>query len=147
MLSLLASHNVNINAQESWGQTPLIIATQQSRLECMKTLLHLNADTEIHDHHHGNTALHVACTTKDEETVLLLLDGGANVHSVNKMGLSSLGVAIENKFYRCVQLLIEYGAKMNEKDREISSSGLQEYIQECTSMFKNALFVYLCELV
>lgn len=30
----------------------------------------LNADTEIHDHHHGNAALHVACTTKDKETVL-----------------------------------------------------------------------------
>ena len=143
MLRLLASHEVDINVQESWGQTPLIIATQQSRLECMKTLLNLGADTEVHDNHHGNTALHVACTTKDEETALVLLDGGANVHSINRMGLSSLGVAIENKFYRGLPLLIEYGACMNKKDREMCSSGLEVYLEELTGKLTFSLYCFV----
>ncbi|XP_019852596.1 PREDICTED: ankyrin repeat and SOCS box protein 13-like [Amphimedon queenslandica] len=131
MLQLLASHKINIDVQESWGQSPLMIATAQSRLECMKTLLNANASTEIRDYHHGNTALHVACTTKDEETVLLLLDAGANPCSINGKGMSSLGVAIENKFYRILPLLLEYGARLNDNDRVVTSSGLQNYLDNC----------------
>ena len=143
MLQLLASNGISVNIQESWGQTPLIIATQQSRLGCMKVLLKHNAHMELRDHHHGNTALHVACTTKDEETVLLLLDAGANPHIVNKIGLSSLGVAIENKFYRALPLLIEFGACMNNKDWEIASGGLQVYIRECTGILNLSLITLL----
>jgi ankyrin repeat protein len=133
MIQLLASHNADINAQESWGQTPLMIATQQSRIHCMRTLIKSGCDLEIHDHHHGNTALHVACTTKDEETLLTILDGGANVLSINKKGLSTLGAAIENKFYRGISLLLEYGARLNSIDEKIASSGLQNYLNNCTT--------------
>lgn len=131
MLQLLTSHRVNINVQESWGQTPLMIATSQSRLECMKTLLNANASKDVRDYHHGNTALHVACTTKDEETVLLLLDGGANPCAINAQGLSCLGFAVENKFYRILPLLLEYGARLNDVDRQVVSSGLQNYLDNC----------------
>ena len=90
-MRVLASHGADIDKQESWGQTPLIIATQKSRLDCMKVLLEMGADRECHDHHHGNTALHIACTTKDEETLLVLLDGHCNVQAVNLAGLTPLG--------------------------------------------------------
>lgn len=132
MLKVLASNQASLNAQESWGQTALMISTQRSRLDCMKELLHFGVDTELHDHHHGYTALHVACTTRDEETVLLLLDAGCDVHAVNKQGLSCLGVAIENKFYRAILLLIEYGAQMNGRDWTVTPVGLQPYIHSVT---------------
>ena len=141
MLQLLASHKVDIDVQESWGQSPLMIATAQSRLECMKTLLNANASTEIRDYHHGNTALHVACTTKDEETVLLLLDAGANPCSINGKGMSSLGVAIGNKFYRILPLLLEYGARLNDNDRVVTSSGLQNYLDNCLSKFSISCYI------
>ena len=80
------------------------------------------------DHHHGNTALHVAITTKDEETLLLLLDAGCNVHNINGRGLSCLGTAIEHKFYHAAPLLLEYGARPNEADWAIFSPGLQSYL-------------------
>ena len=80
------------------------------------------------DHYHGNTALHTAVTTRDEETLLLLLDAGCSVHNINGHGLSCLGTAIENKFYQAVPLLLEYGARPNDADWAVISPGLQSYI-------------------
>ena len=124
----LVRWGADINSQESWGQTPLIIATLKTRVHCMKALIHFGANIEIKDHHHKNTALHIACSTKDEEAVLILLDAGANVLSINGSGRSPLGVALENKFYSVVPLLIEYGARLNKKDRYHISHKLEEDI-------------------
>ena len=76
------------------------------------------------------TALHVACSTRDEETLLTLLDAGTNLRAVDSKGQGPLGVALENKFYYAVPLLLEYGAKMNQKDRECISLALEQYIEE-----------------
>ena len=119
--------------QESWGQTPLIIATLKNRVECMKSLIQMGAGTEFKDHHHGNTALHIACSSKDEESVLILLDAGADVLATNTAGQSSLGVALANRSYHLVPLLIEYGARLNQQDREHLSQMLQDYIDDKTS--------------
>ena len=43
-VELLASYGAHINAQESWGQTPLSIATLGGRLVTIKSLLRLGAD-------------------------------------------------------------------------------------------------------
>lgn len=131
----LVHWGADVNAQESWGQTPLIIATLKGRVHCMKALIHLGADTEMKDYHHKNTALHIACSSKDEESVLVLLDASADVLAVNGQGQSSLGVALVNKFYSLVPLLVEYGAKLNEKDRENLPLMLQNYIDSITSKY------------
>lgn len=125
-----------IDAQESWGQTPLTVATGSSRIECMRTLLRLGADTEVKDHQHCQTALHVACGTRDEETVLMLLDGGADVHATDKEGLSAVGVAMRNHFYRALPLLLEYGAQPNTADLDYLSPALQGHIN--TTMSESA---------
>ncbi len=117
-----------IDAQESWGQTPLIIAATKSRLHTMATLLRLGANSEIQDYHHGYTALHVAVNTRDEENVLVMLDTGARLEATDKEGLTPLGLALRNKFYRVVPLLIEYGGKLGDGDRKSLSHPLQEYI-------------------
>jgi len=119
-----------IDAQESWGQTPLIIATRNSRVPCMRLLLTLGADTEVKDHHDQMTALHVACTTKDEETLLTLLDAGTNLRAVDSKGQGPLGVALENKFYHAVPLLMEYGVRMTAKDRETMSTLLERHVED-----------------
>lgn len=83
----------------------------------MVSLISLGADLEVKDYHHGRTALHVACTGPDEEAVLILLDAGADLTATDSDGLSPLGVALVNKFYRIVPLLLEYGARLNYCDR------------------------------
>ena len=135
MVRVLGSNHVTINAQESWGQTPLIISTQRCRHDCMVELLLAGVNKEIHDRYHGYTALHTAVITRDEETVLLLLDAGCDVHAIDNQGLSTLGVAILNKFYAGIPLLIEYGARMNVKDWEITSPPLKIYIHKLTGEY------------
>lgn len=129
-VELLIQWGANVNAQESWGQTPLIIATSRSRLQTMVALIRLGANLELKDYHHGQTALHVACASKDEETVLVLLDAGADLTATDGSGLSPLGVALVNKFYRCVPLLLEYGAKLNDRDKEHLPQLLVVYVDQ-----------------
>ena len=140
----------DINSQESWGQTPLIIATLNSRVQCMRALVHLGANTEVKDHQHHRTALHVACSVRDEETLLILLDARADVQSTDGNGHSSLGVALENKFYHAVPLLVEYGAKLKEKDRDDLSAMLEEYVDNLAGVkgqcsFVMNIYIYSCE--
>ena len=129
-VELLAQWGANIDARESWGQTPLIIATNQNRVHTMVSLIGLGADLEVKDHHHGQTALHVACAGQSEETVLVLLDAGADLTAMDGKGLSPLGVTLVNKFYRCVPLLLEYGAKLNNRDRERLPQQLVSYVDK-----------------
>lgn len=134
-VELLAEWGANVNTQESWGQTPFIIATSKSRLHTMIALIRLGADLEIKDYHHGQTALHVACAGQDEKTVLVLLDAGADLTAMDGTGLSPLGVALVNKFYRCVPLLLEYGAKLNDMDRARLPQLLVAYVdQQCCKL-------------
>lgn len=105
-----------------------MIAASKNRLHTMALLLSLGANTEIQDYHHGYTALHITINTRDEANVLVMLDGGASLNSTDKEGLTPLGLALRNKFYRVVPLLIEYGAKLSEGDRKVLPVSLQDYI-------------------
>ena len=129
-VELLVKWGANVNSQESWGQTPLIIATNKSRLHTMVSLISLGADLEVKDHHHGQTALHVACAGPDEEAVLILLDASADLTATDGNGLSPLGVALVNKFYRVVPLLLEYGARLNDCDRAHLPQMFVAYVEQ-----------------
>ena len=134
-VELLAKWGANVNTQESWGQTPLVIATSKSRLHTMIALIGLGADLEIKDYHHRQTALHVACAGHDEETILVLLDAGGDLTATDGAGLSPLGVALVNKSYRCVPLLLEYGAKLNDMDRARLPQLLVAFVdQQCCKL-------------
>ena len=106
------------NAQEAWGLTPLMVAAQKSHMEVMKLLLISGAVKEIKDHHHGQTALHVACAARDEKCLLMLLDAGCDVHTVDKQGCSPLGTAMISRFFTALPLLREYGTRLNSTDRK-----------------------------
>lgn len=140
IIQLLAESGANVNAQESWGQTPLAIATLRDRLYCMEALLRLGAEKEVKDYHHQQTALHIAAASRDEECVLLLLDSSCSVHAVNGEGLSVLGVALINKFYRVVPLLLEYGARLNDTDRQHLAPPLETYLTKTTGKM-NTFFI------
>ena len=78
--------------------------------------------SEICDYQHGQTPLHIACASKDEARVLVLLDAGCNVQATDGQGRTPLGVALLNRFYRAVPMLLEYGARLSETER--ASAGL-----------------------
>ena len=129
---LLVGWGADIDAQESWGQTPLAIATLKGHTSCMRALLQMRADHSIRDYHHGHTPLHLACSMREEKGALVLLDAGCDVHAVNGKGLSPLGVALTNRFYPMVPLLLEFGAQLNTSDRKHLSAPLQDYLDQQT---------------
>lgn len=112
----------------------MIVATLKGRLHCMKALIYSGASTELKDHHRGNTAVHIACNWKDEELLLALLDASVDLLETNSAGLSPLGVALSNRFYHLVPLLLEYGARLNSLDRQHLPQKLQEYIDNITGV-------------
>lgn len=87
---------------------------------------------EICDFQHSQTPLHIACASRDEARVLVLLDAGCNVQPTDGEGRSPLGVALLNKFYRVVPLLLEYGARLNERERSQTGIPLLQYLDEET---------------
>ena len=92
--------------------------------------LSLSLHSEIKDFQHSQTPLHIACASKDEERVLILLDAGCNIHAVDGEGRSPLGVALLNKFYRVVPLLLEYGACLNSGERASVGEPLLHYLDQ-----------------
>merc|ERR1711973_915293 len=61
----------------------------------------------------GNTALHFCCTNGHIGPAILLLQAGANVHSVNMRGNTSLHDAVRWDYLDIVKLLLHYKAPLN----------------------------------
>lgn len=120
-----------------------MVAAQKSHAEVMRLLLRCGVDREVKDHHHGQTALHVACAAKDEKCLLQLLDADCDVHSVDKQGCSPLGIAMVSRFFTALPLLCEYGARLNAADRLHVPQPLLSHYEQPES---RQLHVVLCYL-
>ncbi|GAB1200473.1 hypothetical protein APSETT444_009846 [Aspergillus pseudonomiae] len=76
---LLLQRGVNVNVQDSRGQTPLHIAAQCGHLGVVRLLLATeHIDVNARDHH-GSTPLHVASEKGHVEVVQLLVAHGARL--------------------------------------------------------------------
>lgn len=86
----------NVNARNRLGDTPLLIAVRNGRVNILKALLDKGADVNEQDER-GQTALMVAAGnvasgdgSKDIRAVKLLLARGANVNIKDNFGLTAL---------------------------------------------------------
>jgi ankyrin repeat protein len=121
------------------GNTPLHRAANEGNADAMKVLLAERVPLETKATFNGATALHMAAFTNSGECVRLLLAAGADPNSRDTSGASPLMLAValelsikhaqnapEGRRVRCVlratdlrsrletiQLLLEYGAKMD----------------------------------
>lgn len=50
---------------------------------------------------------------KQAEVAELLLSRGADVDTMDKMGLHTLGVAVQRKSLQCVNVLLKYNVNLN----------------------------------
>lgn len=99
-------------------------------------LLGAGADLEIGDNL-SYTPLHVACITSDKNTNLLhverLLKAGASVKRPMNARESPLHLALFNKNAMLIQMLLEYGADIHEKD--YMGKSCLEYVQPDSELY------------
>ncbi len=88
----LKAPQVNVNVQNSYGQTPLYLAAAHLDNQALEALLDAGADPNIASIS-GTTPLHVAAEKGNTHAVVALLNRGAKTNIVNIYGNNALGSA------------------------------------------------------
>jgi len=107
----LVKHGSDINATDTWQETPLLIAAYNSSIDTMEYLLECGANPN-HCNSFGNSCLHFASLHyhQGHKAVRLLIDHGADVSAVNVQGENPLSYAMNA---RTVANLIAAGCPVN----------------------------------
>ena len=112
MVHHLASASAELDAKNTVGKTPLLIACENGNLECMQALLEVGAHVRIGDSVDGETPLHVASRMGSEECVTMLLPYYPSADITNKLGGSPLISACWGGKLGCMSLLLDWGASI-----------------------------------
>ncbi|KAL6633133.1 ankyrin [Neocallimastix sp. 'constans'] len=122
---------ININEQDDYGNSALLIACGQPNEQIVRLLLKFGADVDTRDNDDGNlervqclieygadinatdtfsgTPLIVACEYGQYEIVKFLLENGADINSVNANGDKPIHVACLVEDRKITELLMEHG--------------------------------------
>jgi len=84
--------STNLNEQDSFGNTPLLLAAQGGFAEAAEFLLDHGANPDLANHA-GDTPLMGAAFRGQLTLVMMLIRFGADTELVNKKGLSAFGLA------------------------------------------------------
>ncbi len=104
---VLAQHaKTNLNAQNKFGETPLMLAAINNQMELAKVLIERGANINKP----GWTPLHYAATRGHREMMRLLLDNDAYIDSESANGTTPLMMAAYSAPPLAVKLLLEEGA-------------------------------------
>lgn len=111
LLRALIGRGVDLNHAHS-GLSPLLAASRdslQGRPEAIMTLLANGADPDVVDAA-LNTPLHHAALCSEPIVAALLLDAGTRINSVNRDGMTALGIACANANWALATFLLDRGA-------------------------------------
>ncbi|CAN9210682.1 unnamed protein product [Alternaria alternata] len=113
---LLATANVPIvdavNARDSRGNTPLVIAAENGQHVMARKLLDNGAEVNAQGGHYGN-ALQAASEGGHEQIVKMLLDADAEVNAQGGHYGNALQAASEGGHEQVVKMLLDAGAEVN----------------------------------
>eukprot|EP00026_Physarum_polycephalum_P008705 Phypoly_transcript_08802.p1 GENE.Phypoly_transcript_08802~~Phypoly_transcript_08802.p1 ORF type:complete len:355 (+),score=48.37 Phypoly_transcript_08802:216-1280(+) len=112
VVKLLLQHGAEVNELCERENTALMAAAEHGHLEVVKILVENGAQLEIASDFDGTAVLGASCAGH-VEILEYLLQHGANPHSEGD-GYSSLAVATKKGYTRVVQLLLEYGAGVED---------------------------------
>ena len=113
--AMLAGKDVDINALNDQGRTPVFFSVMQDNLLITELLLEAGADVNIRDHQ-GNAPLHLAAENENEYITRKLLEHGARIDERNKDGETALIIASRVGNNYIVGVLLENGANFTYAD-------------------------------
>lgn len=105
----------NIERKTHGGNTPLLLACQQSEKEIVEILLSHGADINAHNNK-GDSPLMVACRVENQEMIKFLIQNKANIESKDKEGLTPLLWACKKGKKEIFELLLQLNASVDAKD-------------------------------
>ncbi len=103
------------NAEDSFGNTLLLVACQNGRTEVVSSLLKIgaNANKTASDE---TTPLYIASQNGFIKIILELIKAGADINKTTEDGTTPLYIASQNGHTEVVQALLQNGAKANKSD-------------------------------
>ncbi len=112
----LIREGTNVNAQQRFGNSPLMIACRNGHPDLVRLFLEKGADVHTCDPASGRTPLMLAIKEGKAQLVSLLLANGADSSSVyRRTGRTALMEALVKKNTRIARLLVNRGADVNAK--------------------------------
>ena len=111
----LVKQQVNVNAPQPDGMTPLHWATYHDDLEIAQLLVRAGANVKAANRY-GVTPLSLACTNGDAAMVEMLLKAGADANTALPGGETPLMTAARTGNLSAVKALINHGANVEAKD-------------------------------
>jgi ankyrin repeat protein len=109
------SNGVDINTQDAWFQTPLLIAAKKGYIDTLRLLFDRGAEIESKDNT-GRTLLSWAARNSHTDVLLFLIDNGADIDSRDGTGRTLLSWTAEEGTMLVLRLLLEKGADIESKD-------------------------------
>ncbi|QQR48866.1 ankyrin repeat domain-containing protein [bacterium] len=120
---LLVVGDYKVDDRDADGNTPLRLAAQHGKKECVKKLLELGANADEADKW-GNTILHWAVINNHSDIVTTLLAIGVDVNVADNSGWTPLHMAARNGYNDIITILVEGGADVNAADKVHGSTPL-----------------------
>src|SRR5215469_4914327 len=111
-LAAITSPDIDVNAADPDGSTPLLWATYKVDHELVRALLKKGAKAKV-TNNFGSSPLGEADKLGDVELVRMLLDAGADADSPNQDGQTALMLASHVGSLPIAEMLIKQGAKVN----------------------------------
>ncbi|XWV24722.1 hypothetical protein QJ856_gp1061 [Tupanvirus deep ocean] len=110
---LMNKSGIDINYQNSEGDTLLFRASEKGSLEHVKLFLSMGATVDI-PNELGNTPLWIACCNRFTDIVLELLNAGAYVNYANKKGNTPLVPVCQRGPEKIAEILLAAGATVDQ---------------------------------
>jgi ankyrin repeat protein len=112
VLAAITSPDIDVNAVDADGSTPLLWATYKVDHEMVRALLKKGAKANV-SNHYGSSPLIEAVKLGDVELARMLLDAGADPNSSNQDNQTALMLASSIGSQPIADTLIRRGAKVN----------------------------------
>ena len=113
----LLEMGADVNAQDRYGMTALMLASVSGHQELVATLVRARADVNAQDKN-GWTAVMWAITDGHQQIVATLVRVGADVNAQDKDGFTALMVASSWGRQEIVAILLRAGADVNAKNKK-----------------------------